>query len=269
MPIIQSVVKLKVREKLQLPLHAQKEISNPFSYSSEGVGVGRLRWGDLKKYSHSFLIWLWINICLPWPESLCPRCSNFVASYASLFSSVISIPFESLCLHIPHRDLMAYIIQLHLCANHTWTTIVQSIYVLSILALGLLFFPPFPDLTSRDNDLKVCQVLVSASDCCWLAIMTARLSTVNYTGQQPCSTADLHSCAFHLLNDIHRDSFSSVPLSSERSINPLDIVSSYSHGVGKQPRLLGSHSLSDNIHTQCVSSLFFLVRQRHVFPVLM
>lgn len=87
------------------------------------------------------------------------------------------------------------------------------------------------------NVLKVCHMHIDSFYSCCLAIMMARLSdvAVNYRGKCLCCIADLHTNAFYFLNDIHRDNFSSVlPLSLERFINPLDIVSFKLHPWHKE-----------------------------------
>lgn len=81
--------------------------------------------------------------------------------------------------------------------------------------LGLTFGPLSPSvLFCRDDVLRICHFHIDS--CCCIGVMMAKLPdlAVNYVGEPLCCLVELHSYALNLLNDIHSDSFSSVPLSS-------------------------------------------------------
>lgn len=89
-----------------------------------------------------------------------------------------------------------------------------SVYLKISYWVGLMFglLPPSV-LFYRDNVLKICHFHI---DCWCLRVTTAELSdlSVSYMGEHLCCPAELRSHALNLLNDIHGDSFSSVPSSS-------------------------------------------------------
>lgn len=184
------------------------------------------------KYPGSFLIRLWLRLTVLslLTTARVPFSSEF--EYYNIFARPLSVLLYSVFLNHTvfsfHIKIAAYNMFTPMCKTQMERLIIISICVgHSCFGFALVFFL-FQFWPVGINVLKVCHVCTDSCYSCCLAIVMARLSdvAVNYMGKCICCIADLHTIAFHFLNDTYRDSFSSIlPPSSERFINPLDIAS--------------------------------------------